>query len=128
MKRDRYDEGGQATVELALALPVLVLVLTALIEAGMIGLDQLRLWHAAREAARVAVVDADADEAQAAAARSGLDPISMKIDPAPSGRTSGAPLSVRLAYRPGGHVPLVGDLLFGATTLTAEATMRIERP
>jgi Flp pilus assembly protein TadG len=121
-------EAGQSTVELALTLPVFVLILAALIEAGMLGLDQLRLWHAAREAARVAVVDSDPDETRTAAERSGLAPIHVTIDPEVAARTSGEPLTVHVAYRPGGHVPLVGDLLFGGITLNAEATMRIERP
>ena len=127
MGRSRGD-AGQSTVELALALPVLVLILAALVEAGMLGLDQLRLWHAAREAARVAVVDPDPDTTRAAAERSGLDPIHVTIDPEVAARTSGEPLTVHVAYRPSAHVPVVGDLLFGGLTLNAEATMRIERP
>jgi hypothetical protein len=122
------DQAGQSTVELAFALPVLVLILTALVEAGMIGLDQIRLWHAARESARVAVVDPDPEEIRAAAERGDLHNLEMRIDPLTSVRTAGEPLTVALGYRPDGHIPIVGDVLFGRITLRAAATMRIERP
>ena len=94
----------------------------------MLGLDQIRLWHAAREAARIAVVDADPEDIEAAARRSGLQPLHVTVDPERAARTSGEPLTVHLAYEPRGHVPVVTDLLYGGLTLNAEATMRIERP
>jgi hypothetical protein len=124
----RRDQGGQSTVELALALPVLALILAALVEAGMIGLDQIRLWHAAREAARIAVVDPDPEEIRATAERGGLRNLEMRVDPLTSVRTAGEPLSVTLGYRPDGHIPIFGDALFRGVTLEASATMRIEQP
>lgn len=120
-------EHGQATVELALALPILAFVMAAIVEVAMIAADQTRLWHAAREAARAAVVDADSAEARAAVERSGLDGIEMKVTPRAELRRQGEPLTVRLAYHPPGRVPVVGDLL-GLVELTAQATMRIEQP
>jgi Flp pilus assembly protein TadG len=47
-------ERGQATVELALVLPVVVLLLMILIQAALVAKDQLLVQHAAREAARSA--------------------------------------------------------------------------
>lgn len=94
----------------------------------MIGLDQIRLWHAAREAARVAVVDPDPDEIQAAAERSGLANLRVGVEPETAVRTAGEPLTVTLAYRPDGYFPLFGEAFFGGLTLRAEATMRIESP
>ena len=52
-------ERGQTTVELALALPVVMFVVAALVEVGFLVSDQVRLAHAAREAARVEVVERD---------------------------------------------------------------------
>lgn len=127
MRACRHGETGQTTVEFALCLPIVALVLGGVFEVGMIGLDQLRLWHASREAARVAVVDPDANAAEQAAARSGLRPIEMTIDPPTLDRTTGEPLTVDLRYRPTGRVPLIGEM-FDDLTLTASATMRIERP
>ena len=45
---------GQATVELALALPMVCLLLLAMVQVAVIGRDQLAVQLAAREAARAA--------------------------------------------------------------------------
>lgn len=127
MMSNERGEGGQSTVELALALPILVIVLAALFEVGMVGLDQMRLWHAAREAARTAVVDPDERTIRTAAEGSGLSPLEMTIDPETLRRTSGSPLTVELAYRSDTRLPLLSELWDGVT-LRASATMRIERP
>lgn len=121
------SDRGQATIELALCLPVVALLIAMLVEAGGLATDHIRLWHAAREAARVAVVEPDGSEAQAAAAGVGLDDVEMTIEPGVDGRVRGEPLTVTVSYRPRGRVPLIGEL-FRSMTLTAAATMRIERP
>jgi Flp pilus assembly protein TadG len=120
------NEGGQATLEVALCLPVVVLVVAFLFEAGMIASDQTRLWHAAREGARVAAVEDDPSAVRAAAERSGLEPLDVDIEPR-AARVTGEPVTVRVAFRPRAHVPLVGSILAGRT-LRASATIRIEQP
>ena len=127
MSEGPRSDRGQATVELALCLPVLAVLLAMLVEAGGLATDHIRLWHVAREAARVAVVEPNEAEARAAAARVGLGDVEMQIDPAIDGRVRGEPLTVTVSYRPRGRVPLIGEL-FRSITLTAAATMRIERP
>jgi hypothetical protein len=120
-------ERGQATLELALCLPFLALLLAALVEVGLVVGDQARLWHAAREAARAAIVDPDPSAARAAAVRTGLHGVRVSIDPDPAHRVQGEPLTVSLTYEPDGRIPLVGELV-SQVALRAEATMRIERP
>jgi hypothetical protein len=114
-------------VELALCLPVLAFLAAVLVQIGIVVSMQTRLWHAAREAARVAVVDPDEDAAAAAARRSGLSGIQMSIDPPPHHRRFGEPLTVDLLLRPAGGIPLVSSI-FSGMTLRADATMRIEQP
>jgi hypothetical protein len=121
------DERGQSTVELALCIPVLVFLAALLVQIGIVVSMQTRLWHAAREAARVAVVDPDEDAAAAAARSTGLQGIEMSIDPPFHHRRLGEPLTVELALHPTGGIPLVSSI-FARTTLRAEATMRIEQP
>ena len=121
------DASGQSTVELALGLPALALVLALVVEVGLVAGDQVRLWHAAREAARVAVVDPDLADVEDAAARSGLEDLEVSVSPEPTYRVQGEPLEVEVQYRPGGHVPLVGEL-FSRLTMRASAAMRIEEP
>ena len=123
----RSTDSGQATLELALCLPFLALLLAALVEIGLVVGDQARLWHAAREAARAAVVDPDPAAVRAAAERTGLSGLRMSIDPEPAQRVQGEPLTVSLTYEPEGRIPLVGELV-SQVALRAEATMRIERP
>jgi TadE-like protein len=121
------DQRGQATVELALCLPLLAIVLGALVEVGLVVADQARLWQAARDAARVAVVDSDFEAVTEAAGRSGLANLEVRVDPEPASRVRGEPLTVSLSYHPPGKVPLLGAL-FERVELQAAATMRIENP
>jgi len=123
----RPDQRGQATVELALVLPLVALVIGVLVEFGMLVADQARLWHAAREAARVAAVDADEDDQLVAARETGLGPLEMVTEPKPNLRVQGEPVKVSLTYAPVGTVPLIGEL-FERISLTSSATMRIETP
>jgi Flp pilus assembly protein TadG len=120
-------QDGQATVELALSLPVLALLLGTLVEISMIAGDQVRLWHASREAARVAVVDADPAAARTAAESSGLTDLSLSIEPDSAYRVQGQPLKVDVSMHPEGTVPILGSL-FERLELHATTTMRIEEP
>ncbi len=52
MKRLRHDEHGLATVEAAIALPVLLLVLFGIMEGGLLILTKHQMDRASREAAR----------------------------------------------------------------------------
>ena len=121
------DDRGQATVELALCLPILAFLMVGLVEVGALVGDKARLEHAAREAARVAIVSDDENAALSAAMDSGLDDLEIEIDPRPELRVQGEPLTVRLAHSPSGKVPILGTLL-SRVRLEAGAVMRIERP
>ena len=120
-------QDGQATLELALMLPVLALLLAALVEVGLVVADQARLWHAAREAARVAAVDADHEDVATAAERPGLRPLDVDISPDSRYRRQGDPVTVEVTYSPESRVALFGSLL-ERVELKAAAVMRIEQP
>jgi hypothetical protein len=127
--RERRDQRqrGQATVELALCLPMVVLLIGLFVQVAVVVSDQTRLWQAAREAARAAVVDPDPRQISTAAERSGLSPVSVAVSPQPAYRAQGAPLSVNLAFRPRAVFPMFDPILSGVE-LHANATMRIEQP
>ena len=127
MLRQARSEDGQATVELALCLPIVAVLIAVLVEVGGLATDHVRLWHVAREVARVAVVEPDESQARSAAERVGLDGIEITIEPGTDARVRGEPLTATVVYRPTGRVPLVGRLLTGVV-MRAVATMRIERP
>lgn len=119
-RRDR----GQATVELALALPVLLLVLLAAIQVGVVARDQLRVAHSAREAARAAAVDPRPHVARVAAAEAaGLDPARLTVTM--TGGAPGGSVAVEVTYRSPTDVVLVGSML-SDVVLTERVVMRVE--
>jgi hypothetical protein len=125
-KSARGEGAGQAAVELALALPLLAVLLLALVQLGLLVRDEVLVVHAAREAARQAAVDPSTDAAKrAAAGSSGLIP--GRLDVALSGRGApGSRVRATVRYRAPTEVPLVG-VMVGDFHLSAEATMRVEK-
>ena len=121
----RQLESGQSTVELALLLPVVVLLLLAVLQVGLLGRDLLLVAHASREAARAAAVEAEPGAARRAAiASSGLR--ADRVDVQISGRDGpGSRVRVTVSYRAPTSVPIVGRLL-GDRVLRAAVTMRVE--
>lgn len=125
MKPRGQGDGGQATVELALVLPLVMLLLLLVTQVGLLIRDQVLVVHAAREAARQAAVDPSSDGAKnAAVAGSGLDRRRLQVEMTGRGR-AGTRVTVRLRYSAPAEVPIVGAAL-GDLELTAEATMRVE--
>ncbi len=120
------SERGQATVELALVLPLVALLLLALVQAAVVARDQLLVAHAAREAVRAAAVDDDVDAARRAAEQAG--PLAAeRLDVEVSGRAGvGSRVRVVVRYTVPTHLPLVGRAV-DDVVLTASATMRVER-
>ncbi len=115
-------ERGQATVELALVLPLIVFGLMAILQVGLVVRDQVAVIHAAREAARAASVDRDPERA-AAAVRRVLAKATVKVGSRPA---VGQPISVEVTYHDRTDVPLVGAL-FPDLDLHATAVMRTEK-
>ena len=115
-------DAGQATVELALVLPVLVLFLLALVQTALVARDAVLVQDAARAAAREASVDAGSGRVVDAARRT-LPGVDVAV------RRSGGvgePVVVIVRYRDHTNLPLVGPL-FPDIVLHARASMRTER-
>jgi Flp pilus assembly protein TadG len=122
---NRWNERGQATVEAALVLPLVVTLLLAVVQVGLLVRAEVLVTHAAREAARAAAVDADPQAAaRAASASTALDSSRMTVHV--QGRSGpGSRVEVEVTYVAPTDVPLVGGLL-GDVNLHATATMRVE--
>ncbi len=120
------DDRGQTTVELALALPFVVLLIMVLAQVGLVLRDQQMAVHAAREGARAAAVSGDSGAAeQAAVAATGLD--RDRLDVSVTGREGeGSRVRVTVRYRSPTELPLVGTFL-DDVEVTSAATMRVER-
>lgn len=119
---------GQATVELALVLPLLVTLSLGVLQVTLLARDQILLVHAAREAARQAAVDPRPPAVRAAAARAakGLKPEALTVEVSTSGGMPSA-VTVRVSYRARTDVVLVGPFV-PDVEMGANATMRVERP
>lgn len=112
------EDRGQATVEFALILPLLVLCIAGLVWVGQVVTIQIRLEHASREGARAAAVEPDAAVrvADVAAARSMPDGAAVST-------TVGADFVVVRVTKTVGGVPFIG---VGSRELEATAHMRRE--
>lgn len=119
----RREDGGQATVELALVLPLVAVLLLALVQVGLVVHAHLLVVHAAREGARAAAVDPHPSAAHVAVvAGVPLDRDRLQVTTSEAGQGR---VRVEVRYRLSTDVPLVGALL-GDMHLAAVATMRRE--
>ncbi len=115
-------ERGQATVEFALILPLVVMMLLAVLQTALIVRDYVGVVHAAREAARAVSVDRDPGSATRAARRV-LTRATVSVGPRPE---VGGPIRVEVRYVSHTDLPMVG-LLFPDPELHATAVIRTER-
>ena len=120
--RGRRD-AGQAAVELALALPVVVVLLLGMLQVALVGRDQLAVELAAREAARAAAVSADPTTAARLAADrvTALRPLAVAVS------VGGDTVTVTVSHPSATDVALIGHLI-DDVVVRATATMALEPP
>ena len=118
-------DSGSATIEFALVLPVMLLVLLACVEVVVLARAQLELGHATREGARQAATSPDVERAIAVVRRS--------LDDAAASRVR---VSIERQEHVGGiarvstsfNHPIASPLFGGFTVvLSSSAVMRVER-
>ena len=114
---------GQATVEFALALPLVALLVLGIVQLVVIARDQLAVELAAREGARAAAVAASPATAAGAAARAavGLDPLHVTVTEQ-DGR-----VTVTVRHDSSTTVPVIGPVI-GDVEVSATVTMQREPP
>ena len=118
-----FASRGQATVEFALLLPLVVMVALMVVQVGVIVHARVMVTHAAREGVRVAAVGGeDGQVRQVVVAAGALLPSRVGVEVE---RSSGR-ATVQVDYDAPTDVPIVGSLI-GDVELTATATMRIEQ-
>ncbi|HET8526043.1 MAG TPA: TadE/TadG family type IV pilus assembly protein [Actinomycetota bacterium] len=124
---DQGGDRGSSAVEFALLLPILLLVLLALVQVGVLARDSLVLTQASRAGAREAAVQLSTDAVEQAVrdAAPGLAADRLSVNVAWSG-TRGAPVTVSVEYLAPVASLLAGWLLPGSVSLSASATMRQE--
>jgi len=123
----RRGDRGQASVELALLLPIVMVLLLAVLQVGLLARDVVLVTHASREAARAAATDPRPQAAEeAAASSSGLDANRLTVNVTGRGAPDGR-VQAEVIYRAATRVPLIGRLV-GDRLIRSAATMRVETP
>lgn len=124
------DTRGQALVEMALVLPLLLLLLMGIFEFGRIMGARLILSDLARDGARHAVVGySDADIIQLVKdRRAWLEEarIEVQMQPQQANRSKGEPLQVSVDYSLPLLTPFLSSFLPDPFPLSATCTMRME--
>ncbi len=115
---------GQASVELALCLPVVAILLLLVVQAGLVVTDQVAVVQGAREGARRATVEPDPAAVRRAVLAGRLTPGRTTVTVV---RSAGTPslARVEVRHRAATDVPMVGRLV-PDVELSASATMAIE--
>jgi Flp pilus assembly protein TadG len=120
--RQGSGDSGQAAVELALAMPILVVLMLAILQIAVAVRDDLAVELAAREGARAAAVTSDIQGAADAAARRAID---LPIDVATA--RHGDHVTVTVTYVDPTDMSIIGAFI-GPITHTASVTMVMEPP
>ena len=117
-------EDGQATVELILMLPVVIMFLLLVIQVGLVVRAQILVADAARNGARAAITTKDTTAPERAAKRTpGLDPAAMEVEVNEQLVTDLIRVEVR--YKVKTDVPLIGSLV-GDRVVKASTAMAKE--
>lgn len=129
-------ERGQSILELALVVPVLLIVLFAVIDFGFIISDQVILTNAARDGARAGAIAPGSITNATSASKSSAGNLVQCSTPSPDAGIRGSDpeqisVTVTCTYKPitplGSLVTLIGGTLNTSPILTGKAVMRVEQ-
>ncbi len=131
----KKKENGQAMVEFALLLPVLLLLVCGIIDFAWLAFNQLSLNNACREAARYAAVNTTVDsletvleaKAEDEAPDIYIDGIDVRLVYSNSSDKTNGDLTVYCTANMNIFTPVLGTINGGQTKLiSAAVTMRVE--
>ncbi len=121
---------GQSIVETALILPIIILILTGIIDFGLLFNNYLVITNASREAARQAAVGATDMELNILVSNmtSNLDQTKLMttIYPAQALRKKGDEVVVSIEYDNTLLTPIISSIIPNPMHLTAKTVMRVE--
>lgn len=125
----KRGSSGQATVEFALVLPTLLLIVVAICQVALALNCYLVVTASSREGARRGAETNDVEEARKAAlgASAGLPGERPSVDvDFPEGRSKGSPVKVTVTYRMPLLLPGLSNLL-GEPSFSGSTSMALER-
>lgn len=128
-RRRGHQARGQTLVEFALVVPIFLLIVVGLFDVGRAVFNYNTVANAAREGARVAIVNQDADAVRAAVkkAGTGLGLTDADITLASCGDQD-CPFSVTVTFDYQPATPLIGQLFNPTLTSTAVMPVEFENP
>ena len=129
IRRLKQQQSGQALIELALVLPLFILLLFGLIEMSILGYSYISVNNAARSGVRVASVGGSDVGIRTAINNSiilNTSNLTIQISPAESQRQSGQGVTVNLSYPVPLLVPIVEGIFPNPFIISASLTMRLE--
>ena len=130
MVKRRRRQSGQALVEIALVLPILLMVLMGIIDFGRVFHGYLAVTNAARAAVRQAAVGAsDALVIQTAMDSSStldISQVTVTVSPSLFQRYPGGSITVQVQYNLAILTPIVRSFMPNPLTINGKAVMILE--
>ena len=127
---DFKENKGQSIVEIALILPVILLILFGIIQFGIIFNADLIITNASREGAREAAVGVSDTEIvntiKASMATLDEEFVNITISPSSSSRVTGAQVSVQIDYNIQIVMPIISNIIPNPFKISAKTVMRVE--
>ncbi|WP_027309525.1 TadE/TadG family type IV pilus assembly protein [Caloramator sp. ALD01] len=126
----KHRKKGQALLEFAILLPILLLIVMGISEFGIMLNSYLTIQNASREGARLGILGADDNEivqaVYSSASHIDTNKLNVTITPNDSNRRPGETLRVRVEYEYDLLIPIIKNILGNQVELTAETAMRVE--
>ncbi len=129
----RRNEKGQAIVEMALVMPLLVMLLFGIVEFGRVLNTYIVVTNLSREGARLGAVGgsdtAIVDFVRNSASTSGFDTTQISISPTPTSitkRARGSSVMVTVSYPVDIIAPVIGTIIGDPFVVKSQTTMRVE--
>ena len=121
---------GQALVEMAFVMPIILLIIMGMVEFGRIFNSYLILTNASREGARIAVVggtDTDINNSVTASTNTlRQEDMMIDISPAKESRTRGAQVTVTVHYNIEMICPIISGIVPNPFPINSSTVMRME--
>jgi len=125
-----HSKKGQALVEMAFVLPILILLIMGIVEFGRILNSYLIITNASREGARYASIQSTDSEIQAVVSNLTVtldqQDLNVVITPTASNRVSGSSATIRIDYQINIITPIISNIVPNPFGITAQTTMRVE--
>jgi Flp pilus assembly protein TadG len=124
------NQEGQALIEFSIIIPVLLLLLLGIAELSMVLNSYLSIENAAREGARIGVVNASDTDIKNRILNTtptiNSNNLNIQITPSENDRSSGDNLTISITYNYHTITPLISALFQNGILLKTQCSMRVE--